>query len=83
MTTIFIGDTVDQSVNLLKTLLGLLQRDIFPVTGQHLGVDLVVLEKLAFKLGHEPAPELAAVVTLRSWLNVPVAEVLLVVFEIV
>ena len=43
MTTIFIDITVVQSGNLLKTLLGLLQRDVFPVTGQLLGFDLVVV----------------------------------------
>ena len=83
MTTIFIDITVVQSGNLLKTLLGLLQRDVFPVTGQLLGFDLVVVEKLVLIVGHEPAPELAAVVHLGSWLNVPVAEVLLVVSVVV
>ena len=83
MTTIFIDITVVQSGNLLKTLLGLLQRDVFPVTGQLLGFDLVVVEKLALIFGHEPAPELAAVVHLRSWLNIPVAEVLLVISVVV
>ena len=75
MTTIFIDITVVQSGNLLKTLLGLLQRDVFPVTGQLLGFHFVAFEKLAFKLDHEPAPKRAAVVHLRSWLNVPVAVV--------
>ena len=69
--------------NLLKALFGLLQRDVFPVTGQLLAFDLVVIKNLALIVGHEPAPELAAVVHLRRWLNAPVAEVLLVVFVVV